>query len=297
MLVSHAFRIGRVQYGPGTELGPRDSIGYEFVRVLKGQIQWEVGAPGESAVVHELGPGSFILSHPDRIERYRWDPKGVTLHDYVHFFLDDLPPSFPPAHQWPLVQQVQPRNVLNALFQYILDLNMSGHYTAMQLITRSLEQMLYSWAFGLHAFEERSFMVFSAPIQRAIDLVHNRWRDSIYTPPSLNEMVASSRVSRSTFLRAFQRECHAGPVTFFENQRIYLGRLHLLNTNRTIEEIAFWLGYPNPFQFSRSFKRIFQLSPRHYRIKGPAPLPADTIYAESHTFLSVFQVLSATQTV
>jgi AraC-like DNA-binding protein len=39
----------------------------------------------------------------------------------------------------------------------------------------------------------------------------------------------------------------------------------LLNTNRSIKEISFDMGYSNPFHFSRSFSRYADMSPRVYR--------------------------------
>ncbi|MEM1445000.1 MAG: helix-turn-helix transcriptional regulator [Planctomycetota bacterium] len=297
MLVTHAFRIGRLQCAPGTQLGPRKTVPYEFVRILKGNVRWDLESPDGFTETHELGPGAFILSHPGTVERYRWDPEVVTQHDFVHFHLGELPDHYPAPDRWKRVQQIDPQNVLNALFQQVLCLNRAGHPHAKTMVKKTVEQMLDVWVHGLHGFEETGLDDFTLPVKRVLDLVRNRWENRVYRAPSLEDMVACSRVSRWAFLDAFKQDCQASPGAFFEHQRLYLARLHLLETNRTIDEIAHRLGYPNPFQLSRNFKQIFQLSPRHYRDADPIRRPEPRSGTEGYAFQSVFETLSMTQAI
>ena len=264
MLIRDAFRFGRVQYAPGATLGPRDTIGYEFVRILKGRVRWTC-----DGTAHDIGPGAFILSHPGHVEHYRWDPDGITQHDYIHFYLNEPPPQFPKPETWPVVQTIEPHDILHPLFQHIVDLKHSGHPMMMPMIKQTVQQMLFAWAHQLHRFDDPGFQDFSLPVQRVMDLVFRRWQDQQFRPPTLDTMVDQARVSRSTFIRSFQAECGSSPARFFEDQRLHLARFHLLSSDRTIEQIAHHLQYPNPFQFSRNFKQHFGQSPRHHRQAGP----------------------------
>ncbi|MEM1212204.1 MAG: helix-turn-helix transcriptional regulator [Planctomycetota bacterium] len=292
MLVTHAFHIGRLQCAPGTELGPRTTVPYEFVRILKGNVRWEASRPGRPAEAHDLGPGAFILSHPGTVERYRWDKDSVTQHDFVHFYLGDLPHHYPPTHEWISTQHISLRNILNHQFENILSLNRSGHPQAKRMVRQAVEQMLDAWVHDLHSFAEQPSENFPPPVKRALDLVRTRWEDKVYRPPSIDELVEESRVSRSAFLDAFKRSCGASPGAFFEHQRVHLARLQLLETNRTIDEVASLLGYPNPFQLSRNFKHVFQLSPRHYREAEPMDRPPPRFETDGFAFQAVFEMLS-----
>lgn len=284
MLIRHAFRIGRVQYGPGSSLGPRDTIGYEFVRNLKGQICWT--CDGQA---HELGPGSFILSQPGHIEYYQWDRHDLTQHDYIHFYLHDLPQDFPRPESWASTADIAAGNILHAQFQYIIDLNRSHHPQAFALIKQTLDLMLHAWVYDLHQFEGHGFKDFSKPVQRVLDLVHARWRQQEFRPPALDIMVQQSGVSRSSLIRAFRQECGDSPGRFFEHQCLLFARLLLLESDRSIETIAEELGYANPFHFSRNFKQFLGSSPRLYRQQQ-----SDTDISD-YTLRHVFELLSATQ--
>jgi len=288
MLIEKAFRIGRVQYSPGSALGPRATMGYEFVRILKGRVQWTYGQE-----VHEVGPGSFILSQPGRVEHYRWDLEGVTQHDFIHFYLGELPEAFPRPAVWECVAEVEAHDVLHGLFQHIVDLNRSGHRLAHGLVVQALEQMLSAWVLGLHQFEDRGFRDFSQPVQQVLDWMYERWRRNEFTRPPLDELARRAQVSRSTFIRQFQAECGQSPAQFFEHQRLYLGQLHLLESDRTIDQIAWLLQYPNPFHFSRNFKKLFGLSPRAYR----AAAPVSPLVSHGFLFHRVFDKLSSSQTI
>lgn len=288
MIIKKVFRIGRVQYGPGSELGPRDTIGYEFVRILKGHVRWTYGKN-----VYEVNPGDFILSQPGMVEHYTWDPKGITQHDYIHFYLQDLPESFPSVHSWSCVSRVDAQEVLHSLFQYIVDLNRSGHPMRIELIKQTVQQMLYTWVYGLYHFKDQGFRDFSLPIQKVFDFVHKKWRHKEFRPIKLNEMIDIANVSRSTFLRVFQKECGMSPSRYFEHQRLFFAKLLVLETNHSIELISRMLQYQNLFHFSKNFKQLFGLSPKTLR-RLPNQIKKTH---EDFSFQRVFNILSATQTI
>jgi AraC-like DNA-binding protein len=286
MIISKVFRFGRVQYGPGTKLGPRGTVGYEFVRILKGQVKWIY-----DGVEQAVGPGWFILSQPGHTEQYIWDPQHLTQHDYVHFYLQEVPAELPDPSTWARFIEVDAQDILHGWFQYIIDLKRSGHPEMLMMIRQTVQQMLYAWALDVYHFTKGGLIDFSPPVQRVMDLVHSRWHRRVFGVPSLQEMVQRSGVSRSTFLRAFEAQCGDSPGRFFEGQRLHLAALHLLESSRSVSAIAEYLQYPNPFQLSRGFKQRFGVSPRGYRAQWPSASQAQ----ESFVFKKVFGALSATQ--
>ena len=285
-MIRDVFRIGRIQYGPKSELGPRDTIGFEFVRILKGNVVWTYS--GES---YEAKPGTFILSRPDQIEHYRWDTHGITQHDHVHFYLDAVPLGLPPVQEWSLIEWVPAQNILHHLFQYVVFLNRSAHPQRFELIKNLVEQMLYAWILRIRDEEDLGFKDFSAPIQRVLDKVLVHWRQKNYGTYSLDEMVLWAKVSRSSFIRAFQLECGLSPTRFFEIQRLCLGKLFLQESNSSVDEISRKLGYQNPFHFSKNFKQVFKVAPREFRQHAEMDIQDN----DNYVFQKIFNALCSTQ--
>jgi AraC-like DNA-binding protein len=282
--ISKIFNIGRVQYGPGTLLGPRDTIGFEFVRIIKGQVEWHY-----QDQVHLLGPGSILLSQPGEKETYIWDKVGLTQHDHIHFYLKDFP--LDAQKDWPkVIDQLSSDNILHSLFQHIIHLLMSDHPSKFNHIRLCTQQMLNTWIDGTHQFDEKGFKDFSRTIQNVLDRVHTSWRQGNLSPPSLQEMTAWASASRSTLIRCFNDELGDSPSKVMEALRVHMGRLMLIESNRSIQQISQQLNYPNPFLFSRNFKRTFGLAPKAYRDQPSEPIDFD------FRFLKVFQALAATQT-
>ena len=289
MLVSRIYRYGRVQFGPGSRLGPRATIGHEFVRILKGRVRWTY-----DGITHQLGPGSFVLSRPGHQEEYQWDPQGLTRHDYVHFDLaSEAEKILPSPGKWPVVALVEPHEVLQALFQHLIDVQVSGHPQAVEVMRLATEQMLLTWVHGLRRSEEPQGLDLPPAMQAIIDLVYERWRHDLFAPPPLPLMIQHGGISRSALMRLWDQRAGMGPVHFFEGQRLHFARLLLLESNRTISGVAERLGYPNPFQFSRNFKICYGLSPRIFRER---PI-RDESGAHSAVFRQVFAILSGNQTI
>ncbi|MCA1596514.1 MAG: arabinose operon transcriptional regulator AraC [Chloroflexi bacterium] len=87
---------------------------------------------------------------------------------------------------------------------------------------------------------------------------------------TLQAVAAASGLSASRLAHLFRSQVGLTAQQFLEQQR--LGRaIQLLElTPRTIQEIAYEVGYDNPFYFTLRFKRHTGLSPRDYRKKAQA---------------------------
>ncbi|NRA19282.1 MAG: helix-turn-helix domain-containing protein [Oceanospirillaceae bacterium] len=286
MIINKVFWIGRAQYKPGASLGPRDTVGYEFVRILKGQVLYTYQHKR-----HAAPPGTWILSQPGKSEFYQWDKQGETQHDHIHFTLHALPKSFPALDEWPLIATLSTTNVMQALFQQIIDLHQNPHPQRNELIKLTVQQMLYYWVHKVHQHEDSAFGGIDPRLQKVMEMVLKRWRSGEVKPIPFAEMVALSNLSRSSFIRHFESEFSTSPSKFFEYQRLYLGRLYLLESNYSIQEISFRLQYNTPFHFSKNFKQLFHCSPRAFRT---SPLP-ESEKTQNAYFQKIFNVLTATQ--
>lgn len=72
-------------------------------------------------------------------------------------------------------------------------------------------------------------------------------------------------ISRSYLTRIFKDRLQTSPKEYILNCRLSEAGKLLRSTDRSFQEIAEAVGYTNPFSFSQGFKKVFGISPKHYR--------------------------------
>lgn len=85
--------------------------------------------------------------------------------------------------------------------------------------------------------------------------------------PSVSELAERARMGLTAFRAAFEKATGRGPRAYMEERRVERAARTLVETDRSVYEIAEDEGYEDPYHFSRIFKRVTGLSPRHYRRK------------------------------
>lgn len=78
-------------------------------------------------------------------------------------------------------------------------------------------------------------------------------------------------MSERHFARCFASEVGMPPAKFVEMARVDAARLHLEDTRRPVEQIAWDCGFPNPERMRRAFHRRLGISPNDYRARFSAP--------------------------
>ncbi|SIP87337.1 AraC-like ligand binding domain-containing protein [Alkalispirochaeta americana] len=102
---------------------------------------------------------------------------------------------------------------------------------------------------------------YNVHISRAIRLFEQHLRERI----SMEAVADSLDISREHLTRLFTQHLGVSPLQYYRRLRMDVATSLLLDTTLSIKEIAWELGYQNPFHFSRSFRRYAQMSPRTYR--------------------------------
>jgi AraC-like DNA-binding protein len=82
--------------------------------------------------------------------------------------------------------------------------------------------------------------------------------------PGLAEIAASQHVSPRTLIRRLKRGATSYQA-ILDDVRKTLARDYLLNSDMSVARIAWRLGYQDPSNFSRAFRRWYGASPRGYR--------------------------------
>jgi AraC family transcriptional regulator, glycine betaine-responsive activator len=96
---------------------------------------------------------------------------------------------------------------------------------------------------------------------------------NIEEPISLEELSQYLGVSRRQLERLFRKYLDCVPTRYYMNIRLKRARLLLLQTNKSIIDVALACGFVSAPHFSKCYRDLFKVSPREERQK-PADKPA-----------------------
>jgi len=80
---------------------------------------------------------------------------------------------------------------------------------------------------------------------------------------TLREIGAACHVDLAYLCRLFQRFGRQSPFQYLQHLRLNRAVDLLQNSNRTVKEVAEELGFSDPYNFSRAFRRVFGVYPGH----------------------------------
>ena len=213
---------------------------------------------------HRSQPHELTLYRPGFFQDYQIDPKARRWDiSYVHF----LPRAeWVPWLHWP----ERSPGFMTLLLEPALRRRVARRFRDMVRLSASSGPR--AQAFGQNAFEEillwcdsinphKTVPQSDPRIQRAIDLL----RDHSTEPFSERKLTAAVGLSSSRMRELFQAQTGFSPRQFLEEHRLRRACDLLALTDQTIGEIAFELGFTNPFYFTLRFKKAVGESPRAYR--------------------------------
>ncbi len=90
--------------------------------------------------------------------------------------------------------------------------------------------------------------------------------DGHYTDPiSMKEMAKQAGVSATSFNTRFREILRMTPSEYVLSRRIEHARRLLLQTSKSLADIAFELGFTDQSHFTKRFRRVTGLTPKDYR--------------------------------
>jgi AraC-like DNA-binding protein len=90
---------------------------------------------------------------------------------------------------------------------------------------------------------------------------------NLHRPLSTSDLAAESKSSASTVIRLFRRHLRMTPVEWIRGQRLEQAERLLRTTPLPVRDVGFQVGIPDPFYFSKLFKREKGLTPGACRRK------------------------------
>jgi transcriptional regulator GlxA family with amidase domain len=116
--------------------------------------------------------------------------------------------------------------------------------------------------------EQRHYSNFSPRLMHgdeAILKVQHWLQERAGRPASVADMAGHAKLEERTFLRRFKTATGMKPIEYVQHLRIGKARELLEFTRRTVDQIAWSVGYEDAAAFRRVFHRILGLSPGEYR--------------------------------
>jgi AraC-like DNA-binding protein len=117
----------------------------------------------------------------------------------------------------------------------------------------------------------------------------NRWmlraRDAIdrdYARPlSIPALARIALVSEAHFIRTFRATFGETPHHYLQRRRVERAMALLRNTDHSVTDICFAVGFSSLGTFSRTFRDIVGRSPSAFRQHAPRPYPVPTCFTMS----------------
>ena len=126
------------------------------------------------------------------------------------------------------------------------------------IITQIIGQL-----YNEHKIKDADFLKMKR-IEKAIDCIKKNYGDPDF---KISNLATVMNMSEKHFRRIFLDVYKKTPYLFLQEFRINKAEILLLNTARSISDIAFQCGFSDVYSFSHSFKKHNGMSPREYRTK------------------------------
>ena len=122
-------------------------------------------------------------------------------------------------------------------------------------IVRNMRAAMREYEGASEASEERA--------KRMLDFIHMHYAE----PIQLADIAAAANVGERECLRAFKKTLSVTPTAYLLRYRASMSAQLLLDTDKSIAEICFEVGFNSQSHYGQMFRRFFHMSPREYRVR------------------------------
>jgi AraC-like DNA-binding protein len=114
------------------------------------------------------------------------------------------------------------------------------------------------------------FYQLSEVLQKTIAYMESHLSEEV----DLERLAYMAGTSKSTLVRAFNKELGCTPAKFLWNRRLAEAKTLLETKELSVNAVSELVGFMNPASFTRAFKRAYGQTPREL---GEAPVPGEKI--------------------
>jgi AraC-like DNA-binding protein len=264
-----------IDYAPGSNLGPRRLIDFEFVWILSGSATWTIhrggGLRGPAAGRPLLlRPGTLLLAPSGVVDSFQWDPAQPTRHAWAHFRIDDSA-RLPDPATWPLVHDLSTVPVLEGICSYLIELSNQPLAAAQPRSAQLLALLLDLVVRGPLA--ERPLPTAPPLVIAAMDAARRIWQAEGVRLIAVDELARAANVSAGNLYRIFRQHYGCGPAHALELIRLSRAAMMVQRSNASLADVARECGFADAYHLSRRFSAAFGVPPGRYRRDQPTSDP------------------------
>lgn len=232
---------------------------------------------GESSFVAEAGQGYFINSNVLHTFRAR-DGKNCRYETLVfhHSLLSGAPESvFEQKYMRPILHsskietfcltpEIEWQKEAIAHIRRALDAAHEGAFGYELQVRENLSHVWYLLVLHSKSIISSGKSISSIDaerLKRMIAFIHNHYAE----PITVMQIAAAADVSQSECYRCFKRIVGQPPIVRLNNYRIHRAAGLLADTNMSVTEVCYAVGFNSPSYFSKLFVERMRCTPRAYR--------------------------------
>ena len=101
-------------------------------------------------------------------------------------------------------------------------------------------------------------------VQILLDYIHTHFQEKI----TIEELAKTTSISKTEVLRCFKTIMGISPISYLNSYRLQRAAHMLINTEKSIQEIAEICGFDDNSYFSKLFKKKYHVTPHDYRFQN-----------------------------
>ncbi|HEX3007005.1 MAG TPA: AraC family transcriptional regulator [Bacteroidales bacterium] len=213
----------------------------------------------------EIKEGSILLIKPNSWHRYKPLKSTGWMEHYVGFngdFADKIIENSLVFQNTPVVQIDFQEKIVEEfykIFNYI-----KSEKPGYQQICTGLVIYILGLIISLKKNENFKSSEIEKSIQKACLFI----RDNLNQNINVEGMAESLKIDYSIFRKAFKKYTGLSPIQYHLSLRMQQAAYLLTNSNQSIKEISFNLGFSSVFYFSKLFKEKMNATPSDFREKS-----------------------------
>lgn len=195
--------------------------------------------------------------------KYGADPANPWVNYWVHFQgrqALEFSRLIVPESGSPVIHLSRHQEIVVCIEQLYQFMSNVHTYSTLIAATGALSQLLGVIQLRMQASEQRSRTA-DENIDKSVEFMHRNLARKL----TLKELANIAGMSPNHYGALFGKRYYSTPIDYFNRLKIQRACELLSTTNLRVSEVGEQVGFPDPYYFSRLFKKIMGLSPRTYR--------------------------------
>lgn len=205
---------------------------------------------------HEIAGGQYFLIYPGQLAYYEADRKEPWMYRWVEVsgaFCGELLSAAGFSKENPVLS-----DRTGEVGKAVAELTGAGH-AEFSLIMGKLWGLVHAMTDG--RMQDTGKGRGSAYVRKC----ENYMRMNLHKKIRVTELAAYAGIDRSYLSRIFREQKGQSPQQYLLKLKMETAAQHLKNKEISIKEAALCVGYDDPLEFSKQFRRHFQVSPGEWR--------------------------------